>query len=398
MSPRAKTRTPREMSDILYGIGRGPGWFKRCTRCSACYPSHQVKCPCSNSEFEIVETDVKQNTIATTFANGLKFDAEFRDLIEPPTPEELAQLAANLLRDNGARDPVAVWKGHEIVLDGHNRVEICEDNELPYPRFYVDLPDRDACKAWIASNQLGRRNLSPARMDYLRGKKFEFEKGKRGGKKIPASGSKVQTEPLVLLGDDKVKAGGGKLPDPQESKPNPKPTDVATRIAEETGTSRATVKRNATFAKAVDRLANHAPDLRQELISGKLKISNKAARQIVAMKPIDVITMSRIMREERRDADVVIRGMVRRRFFGIEAQQAPENPVATKPVAATVVARKTNSPPPDTDADKEAWSTVVNRLKEILTYYAKVKGAPITARELAHRQLKELLSFAEGQL
>ena len=228
MSPRAKTRTPREMADVIYGINRGPGWYKRCNRCNACFPSHQAKCPCGNPEFSIIETESNelktkpQNTIADTFANGLKFDIEFRDLIERPAPEELAQLTANLMRDKGARDPIAVWKGHDIVLDGHNRLEICTDNGLRFGIEYIDLPDRDACKAWIVSNQLGRRNLSPARMDYLRGKKLEFEKGSRGGKRIPAAathkvGSKVQNEPLTLL------------PPPPPAKS--KPADAATRIA-----------------------------------------------------------------------------------------------------------------------------------------------------------------------
>jgi hypothetical protein len=53
-----------------------------------------------------------------------------------------------------------VWKGTGILLDGHNRLEICSRLEIPYKTVEIELPDRGATKLWIEENQLGRRNLT----------------------------------------------------------------------------------------------------------------------------------------------------------------------------------------------------------------------------------------------
>jgi 16S rRNA G966 N2-methylase RsmD len=86
-------------------------------------------------------------------------DPEFKALIPPLTGEERAQLEANLVRD-GCRDPLVVWDG--LLLDGHNRYEICQRNGLSFQTFALDAIDtRDDAKAWVIRNQFGRRNLTP---------------------------------------------------------------------------------------------------------------------------------------------------------------------------------------------------------------------------------------------
>ena len=84
-------------------------------------------------------------------------DPEFRSLIPPLSAEELSQLEANI-RAEGCRDALVTW-GH-ILLDGHNRLEICTQLEIPFDTRAIDLPDRDAAVTWIITNQLGRRNLT----------------------------------------------------------------------------------------------------------------------------------------------------------------------------------------------------------------------------------------------
>ncbi len=85
-------------------------------------------------------------------------DPEFRGLIPSLAPDECRQLKANL-RADGCLSPLVTWRG--TLLDGHNRLEICEEHGLAYRTHEVDLPDRDAAKAWIIRNQFGRRNLTP---------------------------------------------------------------------------------------------------------------------------------------------------------------------------------------------------------------------------------------------
>lgn len=86
-------------------------------------------------------------------------DAEIQSLLPPPDPEERQQLEANLEKD-GCLDPLKVWAGHQILIDGHNRLEICRRLNIPYSVVEVELPDRAAVVAWVVAHQLGRRNLN----------------------------------------------------------------------------------------------------------------------------------------------------------------------------------------------------------------------------------------------
>ena len=85
-------------------------------------------------------------------------DPEFSSLIPPLSPDELAQLEANILRD-GCREPLTVWAGHGVLLDGHNRLRICQSHGLPFGVVEVTLESRDDALIWLIDNQLGRRNL-----------------------------------------------------------------------------------------------------------------------------------------------------------------------------------------------------------------------------------------------
>lgn len=87
-------------------------------------------------------------------------DEGLRKLIPPPSEAELEQLEQNIKRD-GCRDPLVVWAEKGALLDGHNRVIICKKLQLPYKVEKVSLKDRDAAKAWVITNQFGRRNLAP---------------------------------------------------------------------------------------------------------------------------------------------------------------------------------------------------------------------------------------------
>lgn len=67
------------------------------------------------------------------------------------------QLETNINED-GCRDPLTVWQEENLLLDGHNRFEICKRYGMEYELFFVSLPDRQSAINWIINNQLGRRN------------------------------------------------------------------------------------------------------------------------------------------------------------------------------------------------------------------------------------------------
>jgi N6-adenosine-specific RNA methylase IME4 len=89
---------------------------------------------------------------------AIRIDREFRRLIAPLSDDERAQLEANLIAAGGARDALIVWNG--LLLDGHNRYDICTRLGLSYRVERVRLDDRRAARIWIRWHQLGRRNLT----------------------------------------------------------------------------------------------------------------------------------------------------------------------------------------------------------------------------------------------
>jgi ParB family chromosome partitioning protein len=83
-------------------------------------------------------------------------DPEFKALIPPLAPEELAQLEANILAD-GCRDPLVTWQS--ILIDGHNRFAICSKHGLTFQTVEREFADRQDAELWMIGNQMGRRNL-----------------------------------------------------------------------------------------------------------------------------------------------------------------------------------------------------------------------------------------------
>lgn len=92
----------------------------------------------------------------------MKIDQEFKNLIPPLTAEEYAQLEQNCI-DYGIRDSLVITalpgESDTVLIDGHNRFEIAQKNNLSYNVRRLDFKDRDAIKEWIIKNQLGRRNI-----------------------------------------------------------------------------------------------------------------------------------------------------------------------------------------------------------------------------------------------
>jgi hypothetical protein len=92
----------------------------------------------------------------------LRVDPAFKALCPPLQPSERVQLEANLLVD-GCRERLIVWReppdGRWLIVDGHNRFEICTRLGIPFGTVELLLEYRDEVCLWIIDNQLGRRNL-----------------------------------------------------------------------------------------------------------------------------------------------------------------------------------------------------------------------------------------------
>lgn len=84
-------------------------------------------------------------------------DKEFQSLIPPLTVEEYEGLEKSILAE-GCRDALVVWG--DILVDGHNRYEICTAHNIPFETVQKDFASREDVKLWMIGNQLARRNIN----------------------------------------------------------------------------------------------------------------------------------------------------------------------------------------------------------------------------------------------
>ena len=118
-------------------------------------------------------------------------DPEFKGLIPPLGVDERLQLEQNILTARKCHDAIITWEG--IIIDGHNRYEICVNHGIEFEIREMDFPSREAAKVWILENQLARRNLTDAmrieiallKADLIR-KKAKMKQSRAGGDKKSA--------------------------------------------------------------------------------------------------------------------------------------------------------------------------------------------------------------------
>jgi hypothetical protein len=175
--------------------------------------------------------------------DGITIDREFKNLIPTIGEEERKQLEANVVEFGGARDPLVVWRtdDSDILIDGHNRHEICTRLGLDYSVEPMEFASRDEAADWIDRNQLGRRNLSKQDYKLLLGRRYNRAKksehsrpGNDNAAKIPAA--KVTTQ------------------------------KTAEKIAKDHGVSEKTVRNAGKFQEAAAKLG-----IEKDIAAGKVK-------------------------------------------------------------------------------------------------------------------------------
>src|SRR4051794_11213152 len=117
----------------------------------------------------------------------IRIDERLRSHIPALKPDEYLQLEQNILA-HGCQSPLIAWG--DILLDGHNRYEICNRHGVPFRTETVNLPDFEAATAWIEENQLGRRNLTTDQFFLLHRPEIRtLEESQRRGSRKPIHGA-----------------------------------------------------------------------------------------------------------------------------------------------------------------------------------------------------------------
>lgn len=82
---------------------------------------------------------------------------ELSELLPPLTDEQFSSLEADILQ-NGCYSPV-ITNEDLVVIDGHNRMDICEEHGIPYRIAVFHFDDMLEAKQWALDTQKSRRNL-----------------------------------------------------------------------------------------------------------------------------------------------------------------------------------------------------------------------------------------------
>lgn len=98
-------------------------------------------------------------------------DPEIKSIIPPLRGWEKDQLEESLLL-YGCRDKLIVWQEGGILLDGHNRYEICEKHGIPFDIREESFDSIADAMVWVIDNQFARRNLTdPVRFELIQKKR-----------------------------------------------------------------------------------------------------------------------------------------------------------------------------------------------------------------------------------
>lgn len=186
----------------------------------------------------------------------LKIDNEFKSLIPPLTTEEYNQLEENIIED-GCLHSIIIWDN--TIIDGHNRYQICTENNIPFSTRPMIFDSKEDAIDWIIKHQLGRRNLTEFQISKLRGEQYLNEKKRK---------------------EDSLKQN---LP-----KDHFDPTGrISEKLGSEHGVSCPTIRRDADFAKALKTIkSNIGEEAEQKILTKDIK-TTKADVLRLASLPVE---------------------------------------------------------------------------------------------------------------
>lgn len=203
----------------------------------------------------------------------LVVDDEFKSWL-PPLPQDVREgLEAMILRD-GCEEPIRTWNG--IILDGHNRYEICMRHGIPFKTKEVPgIASREDAKLWIDMYQYNKRNLTPDANSYVRGRIYNKMKNRHGAESggrgnqflvshqnddLPKTNRFMQD---LWAADRRRQHSESAAPEPSVDAPSGNRFLDAARgagdqtrkvLAEKLGVSPATIERDGKFAEATEKL------------------------------------------------------------------------------------------------------------------------------------------------
>ena len=211
----------------------------------------------------------------------MKIDSEFKNLIPALTDEEYKGLEQSILSE-GCRDALVLWG--DILVDGHNRYEICTRHNIPFKTVQKEFTSRDDVLLWMIDTQFSRRNLdAPDRILLAQKKapileklarKKQVKAGTEFGKGLPKKEeiafvnndkSYISEQPKTAVPEKSKAVEQPKLVIEKKLEPS-KPIHVREEVAKMAGVS------NGTVAK-FEQVQKKKPELIDDIRKGEISIN-----------------------------------------------------------------------------------------------------------------------------
>lgn len=301
----------------------------------------------------------------------LDIDAEFKSLIRPLRRDEHVQLEANLILD-GCRDPIMIW--NRIIVDGHNRYEICNRLHIPYAVQKVEFDSRNEAIVWICNNQLGRRNITEETRKYLIGRQYEAEKAV--GFRRNEDGHKQYTYFSKLVKADESHAIIGK--EHCESS-----RCTANRVGKTYQVSSGAVQKYGKYSAALDTIAEMAPDLAAQILSGSYKISY---HNLLALSMMETEEVQKLSQKAQHGAMPFTRYSDSRLEFSDRLPMKPGPKVPTIPAIKTMPAFDPDAEVTGLRLTIPSWMSSIERTKVT----TNLNAASLSAKQQLEQALDAL--------
>lgn len=182
--------------------------------------------------------------------NDIIVDAELEALLPALDEQENIELMISIERD-GFTDPIIVWLGQGVLVDGHNRYRIwrdalCRDEDKAPEIKEKPFKDKEEVKDWMRQRALARRNLRDAMRVKIALERKPFLQAKAKANKVESGKA----------------SGRGKVPQLVVE-----PLEVTKEIAKSAGVSHETVRRVETV------LDKATEGTKQAMLSGEKSIA-----------------------------------------------------------------------------------------------------------------------------
>ena len=87
-----------------------------------------------------------------------KMNTRFKFATIPLSANELESLTKSI-KSEGCREAITLWE--DSVIDGHNRLKICQEYGIPFKTEEIEFNNDDEAILWIVKHQFKRRQSTP---------------------------------------------------------------------------------------------------------------------------------------------------------------------------------------------------------------------------------------------